>query len=137
MKKKSIHFWVLYPERSAPSQRFRVELYLPFLSQNGFSYSMFSFLDAETWNIFYKNGYRLKRFLGIVKGFLRRISHLFKSVNADYIFILREASPVGPPIFEWLLSKVFRKKIIYDFDDAIWLPGGEKVSLLKKWLKAT
>lgn len=137
MKKKNIHFWVLYPERSAPSQRFRVELFLPLLSPNGFSYSMFSFLDAETWKIFYKEGYGLKRFSGIIKGFFRRLSHLFRSVNADYVFILREASPVGPPIFEWLLSKVFRKKIIYDFDDAIWLPGGEKVSWIKKSLKAT
>ena len=86
---------------------------------------------------FYKEGYGVKRFLGIAKGFFRRIIHLVKCVNADYVFILREASPVGPPIFEWLLSKVFRKKIIYDFDDAIWLPGGEKVSWLKRSLKAT
>ena len=26
-----------------------------------------------------------------------------------------------PPVFEWLITKVFRKKIIYDFDDAIWV----------------
>ena len=124
MKKKTIHFWVLYPERSAPSQRFRVELYLPFLSQHGFAYRLVSFLDSDTWRIFYQKGKGLQRFFGIVKGFIRRAGHLFKSMNADYIFILREASPVGPPVFEFLLSKIFRKKIIYDFDDAIWLPGG-------------
>ena len=137
VKKKTIHFWVLYPERSAPSQRFRVELFLPFLHQHGFSFRILSFLDDTTWGIFYKKGHGLQKFLGILKGFLRRVNHLIISVNADYIFILREASPVGPPIFELLLSKFFRKKIIYDFDDAIWLPGGEKVSWLKKLLKAT
>jgi len=137
MRNKTIHFWVLYPKRSAPSQRFRVELYLPYLSQNGFSYKLLPFLDTETWRIFYKKGKGFKRLIGIIKGFFRRTGHLFKSMNADYIFILREASPVGPPIFEFLLSKVFRKKIIYDFDDAIWLPGGEKVSWAKKWMKAT
>jgi glycosyltransferase involved in cell wall biosynthesis len=137
MRKKTIHFWVLYPERSAPSQRFRVELFLPFLSQHGFSYQLLSFLDTATWRIFYEKGKGLQRFWGIVKGFIRRAAHLFKSMNADYIFILREASPVGPPVFEFLLSKVFRKKIIYDFDDAIWLPGGEEVSWVKKSLKAT
>lgn len=137
MKKKNIHFWVPYPERCAPSQRFRVEQYLPYLSENGFSYMIFPFLDQNTWNILYKGGVRLKKFVGIIRGFLRRIVHLFKSVQADYVFILREASPVGPPVFEWLLTKILRKKVIYDFDDAIWIPGGEKASRRKKLFKAT
>jgi len=47
----------------------------------------------------------------MIMGFFRRIGHLFKSAGADYVFILREASPVGPPVFEWLLSKIFRKKL--------------------------
>ena len=137
MNKKKIHFWVPYPQRSAPSQRFRVEQYLPYLPQNSFSYTVLSFLDAYTWSILYKKGYRVKKFLGMVMGFFRRIGHLFKSASADYVFILREAAPVGPPVFEWLLSKIFRKKIIYDFDDAIWIPGGEKMSWRKRFFKST
>ena len=51
----------------------------------------------------------------------------------DYVFIHREVSPLGPPIFEWIISKVLRKKIIYDFDDAIWLSDpNEKHTLLAK-----
>jgi len=137
MNKKKIYFWVPYPQRSAPSQRFRVEQYLPYLPQNSFSYTVLSFLDAYTWSILYKKGYRVKKFLGMVMGFFRRIGHLFKSAGADYVFILREAAPVGPPVFEWLLSKIFRKKIIYDFDDAIWIPGGEKMSWRKRFFKST
>ncbi|HLF45411.1 MAG TPA: glycosyltransferase, partial [Chitinophagaceae bacterium] len=30
-----------------------------------------------------------------------------------------------------------RKKIIYEFDDAIWIPGGEEIGTAKRWLKAT
>ncbi|RYZ19088.1 MAG: glycosyltransferase, partial [Chitinophagaceae bacterium] len=30
---------------------------------------------------------------------------------------------VGPPIFEWLWAKLLRKKLIYDFDDSIWIPN--------------
>ena len=137
MNKKKIHFWVPYPQRSAPSQRFRVEQYLPHLPQNSFSYTILSFLDEHTWGILYEKGYGVKKFWGMVIGFFRRIGHLFKSVGADYIFILREASPLGPPVFEWLLSKIFRKKIIYDFDDAIWIPGGEKMSWRKRFFKST
>ena len=137
MNKKKIHFWVPYPQRSAPSQRFRVEQYLPYLPQNNFSYTVLAFLDAKTWSILYKKGHRVRKFLGMIMGFFRRIGHLFKSAGADYVFILREASPVGPPVFEWLLSKILRKKIIYDFDDAIWIPGGEKASWKKKFFKST
>jgi len=63
MNKKKIYFWVPYPQRSAPSQRFRVEQYLPYLPQNSFSYTVLSFLDAYTWSILYKKGYRVKKFL--------------------------------------------------------------------------
>lgn len=60
-----------------------------------------------------------------------------QSTKADYIFIHREATPIGPPVFEWLLAKIFRKKIIHEYDDAIWIPGGEDISFMKRWLKAT
>jgi hypothetical protein len=36
--KKTIHFWVPYPMNVAPSQRFRVEIFLPDLEKAGISY---------------------------------------------------------------------------------------------------
>lgn len=30
---------------------------------------------------------------------------------------------IGPPVFEWFIAKVLKRKFIYDFDDAIWLPN--------------
>nr|GFD22599.1 hypothetical protein [Tanacetum cinerariifolium] len=39
----------------------------------------------------------------------------------DVVFMHREAAPIGPPVLEWVMAKVLRKRIIYDFDDAIWL----------------
>lgn len=135
--KKTIHFWVPYPVNVAPSQRFRVEIFLPGLEKENFSFKVLTFLDQKAWDILYKPGKKLLKAWGTVKGFFRRINHLFQSAKADYIFIHREATPLGPPIFEWLLAKVLRKKIIHEFDDAIWIPGGEEISFMKKWLKAT
>jgi glycosyltransferase involved in cell wall biosynthesis len=60
---------------------------------------------------------------GILLGFVKRIIHLFFCFSADYVFIHRELTPVGPPLFEWIISKIMRKRIIYDFDDAIWIPN--------------
>jgi glycosyltransferase involved in cell wall biosynthesis len=34
------------------------------------------------------------------------------------------------------VAKVFRKKIIYDFDDAIWIPNTSKENRLAAWVKA-
>ena len=135
--KKKIHFWVPYPEGVAPSQRFRVEQYLPYLSKDDISYKICPFLTIETWKIYHKNGFLGKRIWGILRGFFRRVYHLFISVQADFVVILREASPIGPPFFEWLLAKIFRRRIIFDFDDAIWIPGGEKISWIKRLTKAT
>jgi len=136
-KKPVIHFWVPYPEKVAPSQRFRVELFLPSLKKEGFKYEILSFLDQSAWEILYKPGKGFAKATGLIKGFCRRVIHLFRSIKADYVFLHREAAPLGPPVFEWMLAKIFRKKIIHEYDDAIWIPGGEKSSFLKKFLKST
>jgi len=117
-------FLIPYPQNSAPSQRFRFEQYLRFLEENKVQIDVQSFLDKKSWEVLYLKGYSLLKFWGIAKGFTRRSLKVLFGLNTyDYIFIHREVSPIGPPIFEWWIAKVARKKIIYDFDDAIWLPN--------------
>ncbi len=59
---------------------------------------------------------------------------LFSVSRHQFVFIHREAAPLGPPLFEWVLAHVFRKKIVFDFDDAIWLTDRTK-SILFRILK--
>jgi glycosyltransferase involved in cell wall biosynthesis len=133
--KKNILFLVPYPTGHAPSQRFRVELFLPYLDSNNYTYTIAPFLDEKTYAVLYNNASVVTKTWGVVKGFVRRAQTvLFKVHRYDYVFVHREASPVGPPVFEFLLVKVFGKKMIYDFDDAIWIPDS-KNSLLN-WFKA-
>src|SRR5690606_37637078 len=68
-------------------------------------------------------------------GFFRRKILLFKACKYDYIFIHREVAPLGPPIFEWFLAKMLQKRIIYDFDDAIWLTNTSENNKLAAGLK--
>jgi glycosyltransferase involved in cell wall biosynthesis len=132
-----ILFLVPYPLKHAPSQRFRVELFEPFLKESGFQYKIAPFIDEKTWDILYKGGSAFQKTIGILKGYLKRWKIvLFEAPAYDYIFIHRETAPLGPPIFEWLLAKVFRRKIIYDFDDAIWIPNTSKENNLVAWFKA-
>jgi glycosyltransferase involved in cell wall biosynthesis len=120
---KKIYFIVPYPHQEAPSQRFRFEQYFDFLEANGFEVEIYPFINHSTWKTLYGEGKILKKALGILMSFVRRFALLFKLHKADYIFIHREAAHIGPPIFEWIIAKVLRRKYIYDFDDAIWLPN--------------
>ena len=118
---KKIAFIVQQPKEYSPSQRFRVELWEDILLENGYEFETFPFLDVPTIKILYQQGHLLQKVWGVFKGFSRRICSIPKLVKYDYLFIQREMSPIGPPIFEYILAKWFKKKLIFDFDDAIWI----------------
>ena len=126
---------VPYPAGEAPSQRYRFEQYLQILLQHGILTNLQSFLSKSSWRIFYGSGNSLKKSGIILIGFLKRLRILFSLSNYDIVFIHREVTPVGPPVFEWLIAKIFRKKIIYDFDDAIWLTDKTNESRLVKSIR--
>ncbi len=117
----NILFLVPYPLGVAPSQRFRFEQYFSIFEKNTVSFDVVPFLDDKIWDILYAKGNFGHKIFAVLKGFIKRYLLLFSLSKYDYVFIHREAAPVGPPILEWLIAKVFRKKLIFDFDDAIWL----------------
>jgi len=120
-KPKKILFLVPYPLKESPSQRFRFEQYFALLSEKGFTFEIHSFLKSNNWRLFFKPGKLLRKASILCIGIIRRLLLLLRVRQFDFIFIHREAAPLGPPIFEWILSQLLQKKIIYDFDDAIWL----------------
>ncbi|MBO9681971.1 MAG: glycosyltransferase family 4 protein [Flavisolibacter sp.] len=132
---KKIAFVVQLPREVSPGQRFRCEQYEHLLKNNGFQVETFPFLDNETYQILYKEGYFLRKVVGVFKGFVRRIGFLFKARKFDYIFLQREMAPVGPPVFEWIVSKILKAKIIYDYDDAIWIPNVSEGNRIARFAK--
>lgn len=124
-----------YPPQQAPSQRFRFEQYLDFLTEKHILYRQESFLDSSTWKILYQKGHFFQKIKGILKGFLKRFLVLFSVFSYDYVLVHREASPLFFPIFEYIIAVIFRKKIIFDFDDAIWLPNTSENNRGVAWLK--
>lgn len=114
-------FVVPYPVGKAASQRFRVEQFLPYLEERSIKYELAPFWGVHTHCVLYRKGHTLQKIAGTLAGFLKRLVLLLQLHKYDFVFVHREATPVGPPWFEWLAAKVFRKKLIFDFDDAIWL----------------
>lgn len=132
-----ILFLVPYPVSKAPSQRFRVESFFSEIEKAGLHFSVHPFLDQKTGSLLYRKGHVFLKTWGIIKGFIRRsITVFFKVPFYQYVFIHRESAPLGPPIFEWIIARVYRKKIIYDFDDAIWIPNTSFANQFINWLKA-
>jgi glycosyltransferase involved in cell wall biosynthesis len=130
-----ILFLAPYPLGQAPSQRFRFEQYLNLLEEKGFTFWFQSFWDEKAWAILYKPEFVFHKTMGFLKGILRRFAILFQLSKIDFVFIHRECLPIGPPIIEWIIAKVLRKKIIYDFDDAIWLHNTSEENKLISQLK--
>ena len=130
-----ILFITPYPYGKAPSQRFRFEQYLQELTDQGWSYNISPFVDDAAWEVLYANGHLLRKFTGIVRGYWRRFINLIFLFRFDIVFIHREASPFGPPLIEWFITKVFRKYTVYDFDDAIWVPNASESNRLTHLFK--
>lgn len=112
-----------YPRGKAPSQRFRFEQYLDAFEAAGIRTEFAAFWADRHWPAIYDKGGLFFKIGATLSGFLRRFFLLFSLSRFDAVFIHREATPVGPPWWEYAASKIWRKPIIYDFDDAVWLPN--------------
>lgn len=130
-----ILFLTPYPLKESPSQRFRFEQYFTSLQDQGHSYHVQSFLDAQNWRLFFHSTNLWAKIAALVKGFTKRVHILFYCASYDCIFIHREVTPLGPPIFEWLITRSHKRKVIYDFDDAIWMTDRSNESWMLRTIK--
>jgi glycosyltransferase involved in cell wall biosynthesis len=122
----------LHPNRS-PSQRFRFEQYLDYIKQNGFEYKISYLITPKNDKIFYANGMLCIKFLLLIKFFFHRLKDLYIAKKYDIVFVQREAYYLGTTFFERMFSK--RTKLIYDFDDSIWLSNVSDANEKFNWLK--
>jgi glycosyltransferase involved in cell wall biosynthesis len=118
----------------SPGQRFRFEQYLNILREDGFIIDVQSFLDMKTMRILYQHGHIFQKVLGVISGFIRRLCFLPRMFFYDYVFIYREATPIGPPLIEAILFLLGRK-VIFDFDDAIFISKTSKVNRIVSFVK--
>ncbi len=121
------------PNRS-PSQRFRFEQYISYLNDNGWQHDFSYLISEKADKVFYKKGHFFQKLFIIVKGFFTRLNDVFRANQYDIIFIQREAFITGTTFFEKKFSKS-KAKVIYDFDDSIWLSNVSDANKKWNWLK--
>ncbi len=118
------------PERS-PGQRFRWEQYLPYLRANGVECDVSFLLSQEDDRVFYSGGHAVQKAAIALRALDQRRLETSKHYleRYDVVFVHREALFFGPPFGERRIAKS-PARMVFDFDDAIWIHG---ISEANKW----
>ena len=122
------------PEEGAGC-RFRISQYRPALAASGFDVTIAPFFDAEFFRVVYQPGRYASKVAGFVRRTLDRLLTLVTSGRYDLFFIYREAFPFGPPVIEMLLTAMRGRPVVYDFDDAVFLPNTSEANSFTGSLK--
>jgi glycosyltransferase involved in cell wall biosynthesis len=124
---------VPYPTEVA-ANRLRIEQYVPYLEARGWRVRVYRFMSTAFYRIVYQPGRYGEKLLGFAAATARRLSQLPRLRRADVVVVHREAFPYGPPILEEALAR-HGCRLVFDFDDAIYLPHSSAANRALAWLK--
>lgn len=129
----SILFQTVHRPDRSPSQRFRHELYASYLRKQGFDVSFSYLLEPRDDEVYYRPGRYGRKARIAWQAARRRIGELRNGSLADIVFVQREAFMLGTSWFERRAAR--RSRLMFDFDDAIWLPDVSGPNRSLGWLK--
>lgn len=115
--------------------RFRIAQFVPYLRDHGFDVTISPFYSREYFSFVYRPGHFVKKFVGAIPLLWRRLRELRHIRDYDMVFLYREAIPIGPPLIERAVARR-GVPIVYDFDDAIFLPNVSAANQRLSFLKA-
>lgn len=120
------------PDRS-PSQRYRFEQFQSYLEQSDFEFDYFYLIREQDDKKFYGGGNYFAKISILIRSVFKLFFKSFTASKYDLIFVQREAFMLGTVIFERIFAR--KSKMIFDFDDAIWLQnvseGNKALAFLK------
>jgi glycosyltransferase involved in cell wall biosynthesis len=113
-------FLTPYPIEAA-NTRYRAHQFLPYLKSRGIECEIEPFISRELFHNLYNRGRIVRKTAGIARSMLARAFDVIRAKRVDVVCVSREAMLIGPPVIEWLISKVARCPMVFDFDDAIFV----------------
>lgn len=131
---KKVLFIASHRFNRAPAQRFRFEQFFDYLESNGFHCELSHFISDSDDKYLYREGSYLQKFRILLKAIIKRFQDISRANEFDIIFIQREALLLGSTYFEKRFAKS-KAKVIYDFDDSIWLNDTSNANKKLSWLK--
>ncbi|HRI26506.1 MAG TPA: glycosyltransferase family 4 protein [Chitinophagales bacterium] len=135
MNTKKVLFLAIHRPRRSPSQRYRIECYADYWQQNGFTLHQQYLISAADDAYMYAPGNLLPKVGILLKSALKRLYHVLTAHQYHLIIIQREAFMLGTAFFEYCARYCSKAKIIFDFDDAIWLPNVSEANRQWAFLK--
>ena len=126
---------VPYPLNTAPGQRYRIEQWAPYLREEGIDVHFKPFAGAALSEALYRPGHYATKAWHMTLAWLRRARSAWEAAGCDVVYLYREAALIGPA---WLERLARRRNpcLVYDFDDAIWLPYVSPRNRYLSYLKA-
>ncbi|MCC6840087.1 MAG: glycosyltransferase family 4 protein [Flavobacteriales bacterium] len=121
------------PDR-APGQRFRFEQYFHHLEQNGHQCELSFLVGQQDDRVLYTRGNYLGKARFVRRAIRKRSADLARVNDFDIVFIFREALMTRSIRFEEGFKRS-RAKLVFDFDDAIWLPNVSEANRAWAWMK--
>lgn len=114
----------LYPTGTAPGARFRIEQFVAPLAGQGITVDIDPFFDQSGYRAF-RSGRPAARLVAILSGLLRRLVLIVRGPRADTVWVYKQAMPVASRVVEWSMKHIWRARVVYEFDDAVWRPQFE------------
>ena len=127
--------FVPYEVNTAPSQRFRIEQWIPYLADRGVDIDVRAFAGPELTALLQRPGRNLRKTILTLSGFARIARAAATLTRGRVALVHRAACLAGPPIVERLL-RARGHPLLYDFDDAIFKLHTSGSNRAGAWLKA-
>jgi glycosyltransferase involved in cell wall biosynthesis len=125
---------VPYQPDTTPSQRFRIEQWVPFLAEAGVDVDLLSFAGQELTELLPRPGQTLRKVVLTLAACARSAGRAAALPAGRVAFIHRAAWLAGPPLLEQILHRRGHP-LLYDFDDAIFRLHTSGSNKALDWLK--
>jgi glycosyltransferase involved in cell wall biosynthesis len=116
-------FLASFPVEAACT-RYRCTQYFDYLRRNDVECALRPFLSPELFRTLYQRSGHVAKAAQLSLSALRRLRDVaeFARTWFDVVFVQREAALFGPPYVEWFVTRIWKKPMVFDFDDAIFVP---------------
>ncbi len=129
-----------YPVEAAAT-RYRLQQFVQPLAERGINLTIRPFMNSELFAQFYQRNAMASTAFGLLKSSLMRLSDVLAANQADVIMVQREAMLLGPPLIEWLMTRVLKRPLVLDLDDATYVsytsPTYGRAGKMLKWFSKT
>jgi len=129
-----------YPVEFAAT-RYRLTQFAGPLAERGIELTIRPFLNSREAATIYRRDEWPRTAAGLLRASVRRLEDVWRARAFDALLVQREAMIWGPPVVEWLSTKIGRCPMVLDLDDATYVrylsPTYGRLGSALKWFSKT